>query len=240
MAVTRAAVPFPVVPGKTIDDVRAIARRFEGDPEGWAESRRRLGVTLERAYFQETPMGSFVIAYLETTRPIEEVLTAPAHSDLEIDRWFVDHVRDVHGVDLREMQQAPPLENVGEWIDPDVSTTKRGFAFCAPMLPDMVDEGRAWAAETFRSEGMTESRRRFGQTKEIVTLVQTPNGPVTGVYLEGDDPVDANARFVASQEQFDVDFRAMLHRLYPPFINFDQPVPGITEFFDSSRLPVSA
>ncbi|MBV8195766.1 MAG: hypothetical protein JOY80_09595 [Candidatus Dormibacteraeota bacterium] len=238
MAVNRAAMPFPVLPGKTIADVRRIGEMFEADPEAWAESRRRGGVTLERAYFQETPMGNFLVAYLETTKTLAEAFMASAQSDLEIDRSFVDHVREVHGIDIREMP-APQFENVGEWLDPDVRETLRGFAFCAPIIPEMQDKGREWAAKTFSSEGMTTTRRRLGESKELVTLVQTPNGPVTGVYLEGRDPVQANRDFTASSDPFDIEFRAMLKQLYPPFINFDQPVPGITEVFDSQKLPVS-
>jgi hypothetical protein len=34
-----------------------IADRFKEDPEGYFESRRRAGVSLERAYTQHTPDG---------------------------------------------------------------------------------------------------------------------------------------------------------------------------------------
>ncbi|MFN2581228.1 MAG: hypothetical protein ABR498_00600 [Candidatus Dormibacteria bacterium] len=239
MAITRAAMPFPVVPGKTLEDLRGPGKRFEAEPDAWAESRRRVGVTLERVYFQETPMGNFIIAYVESSRPLADVLSGPGRSDLEIDRWFAEQVKELHGVDLSQPPQGPAPEQVGEWVDPAVTQTKRGFAFCAPFVAEMLDKGRAWAAETFASEGMTESRRRLGESKEIVTLFHTPNGPVTGIYLEGDDPIAANRKFTESQEPFDVDFRNMLKQLFPPFVNFDQPVPGITEIFDSQKLPVS-
>src|ERR1700692_469258 len=52
----RIALPFPVLPGKTEADIRSISERFKSDPDEYAESRRRGGVTLERVYWQQTPM----------------------------------------------------------------------------------------------------------------------------------------------------------------------------------------
>ena len=112
----------------------------------------------------------------------------------------------------------------------------RGMAFSAPMIPGTEDRGRAWAARTFASAGMTASRRAFGQNVEVVTLAHTPQGPVIGVYLEGADPFEANRRFAASAEPFDVEFKEELRQLFPPFIDFGQPVTGVIEIFDSQPL----
>ena len=191
---------------------------------------------MERAYWQQTPMGDIVVAYLETTLPVADVLAAPAHSDLDIDRFFVEAVRDIHGVDLTQPMTGPPPEVVGQWVDPSVTTRGRGMAFSAPMVPGTEDRGRAWAARTFPSAGMTASRRALGENVEVVTLAQTPQGPVIGVYLEGHDPFEANRRFAASAEPFDVAFKDELKQLFPPFIDFGQPVPGVTEIFDSQPL----
>ena len=56
--INRVALVFPIVPGKTEADIRRIAERFNAEPEAYFESRRRAGVTLERAYWQHTPMGT--------------------------------------------------------------------------------------------------------------------------------------------------------------------------------------
>lgn len=57
----RYALPFPVAPGKTDEDAGSIAAYFRANLEGYRESRRRLGTTLERVYLQRTPMGSMVV-----------------------------------------------------------------------------------------------------------------------------------------------------------------------------------
>ena len=96
----RIAVPFPVLPGKTEADVRSIVERFESDPEEYAESRRRSGVTLERTYWQHTPMGDFVLAYIESTGSLEEATAVLVRSDLAVDKFFVEKIMEIHGIDL--------------------------------------------------------------------------------------------------------------------------------------------
>src|SRR5438067_9520428 len=92
---------FPVLPGKE-SVIRELGgqlteRRTERD-----ESRRRGGVTVERAYLQKNPDGStLVVAYLETDRPFGEVMRALVSSDLPIDRLFLDKNQEATGIDFR-------------------------------------------------------------------------------------------------------------------------------------------
>lgn len=232
----RVAAPFPVLPGKTEQDVRSIGDRLTKDPEGYRESRRRGGVTLERAYLQHTPMGDFVVAYLEVEGSAADAFAAPGRSDLPIDKEFTRLVKEIHGVDLTVPLPGPLPETVAEWGDPAVTERRRGMAFSAPLLPDQVERGREWSKRTFASDDMTRSRRNLGQNLEVITLVQTPQGPVIAVYLEGEDPFEANRRFAASTDPFDVAFKDELRVLCPPFIDFNQPVPGVVEIFDSESL----
>lgn len=83
---------------------------------------------------------------------------------------------------------------------------------------------------------MTTSRRALGQNVEVVTVSDTPQGPIAAVYLEGNDPHEANRTFAASTEPFDVAIKQELSTLFPPFIDFSQPVEGVTEIFDSLAL----
>jgi hypothetical protein len=233
----RGALAFPILPGKSEADVRRIAERFQEDPEGYWESRRSLGVTLERVYWQQTPMGDFVIAYIESTQPtVGEAFAAASQDNTPIGKFFAEAVKDVHGIDISQPPQGPPPEIVAEWSDPQVATRGKGLAFMAPIIPEMEGFARQWAAETFSSNGMTESRRALRQNLEIVTLMQTPQGPVTAVYIEGEDPIGSNAQFAASTSEFDMMFKENLRKIYPAFIDFSQPIPGLTEIFDSETL----
>jgi hypothetical protein len=233
----RGALAFPVLPGKSEADIRRVAERFKADPEGYWESRRSQGVTLERAYWQHTPMGDFVVAYLESTQPtLGEAFGAAGHDTTPMGKYFAETIMDVHGVDISQPPEGAPPEIVAEWSDPQVTTRGKGLAFMAPIIPEMEAFARQWAAETFGSDGMTASRRALKQNIEIATLMQTPQGPVTAVYVEGEDPVRSNAEFAASTSDFDMTFKENLSKIYPPYIDFSQPIPGLTEIFDSETL----
>jgi hypothetical protein len=236
----RTVLAFPVLAGKTETDIRSISERFKAEPGAYVESRRRAGVTLERAYWQHTPMGDFVVAYTESEGPASAVIGAYARSTAELDRFFVAAVKDVHGIDVTALPDGPPPETVGEWVDPAVTERRRGMAFCAPIVPEHEHRGRTWAKETFGQEEMTQSRRALGQNLEVVTVTPTPAGPVAAVYLEGIDPFESNRNFATSAEPFNVRFRDELKILFPSFVDFDQPVQGITEIFDSLTLPRGA
>jgi hypothetical protein len=145
----RYALPFPTAPGKTEADIRSIPEFFRTNPDGYAKSRSRLGITFERVYIQQTPMGNAVIAYLESEKPFAEVAKEIAASSLETDRIFVAMVAQIHGVDLRQPPAGPPSETFGEWVDPHVATRQRGLGFVAPLLPGKRDAGRAFTKEAF-------------------------------------------------------------------------------------------
>jgi hypothetical protein len=233
----RGGLALPILHGERETDGRRIPARFNEDPQGYWESRRSQGVTLERAYWQHTPMGDFVIAYVESTQPtLGEAFGAASQDTTPIGKFFAETIMDVHGIDITKPPEGAPPEIVAEWSDPQVTKRGKGLAFMAPIIPEMESFARQWATETFGSDGMTESRRALKQNIEIVTLMHTPQGPVTAVYIEGEDPVRSNEQFVASTSEFDVMFKENLSKIYPPYIDFSQPIPGLTEIFDSETL----
>ena len=233
----KVAAVFPVLPGKNSRDVADV---LQGRDDEYRESRRRQGVHLERAYEMPTPMGTLVIAYIESDRPFGEVNAEMAKSDLQIDRDFLNKIQEVHGFDTTQPAPGPPPEVVGDWVDPTVTQRKRGFAFAAPLRPGAEDAARAFAKEAFqtRADEHTASRRALGFTRELVTLNHGPQGGVVGVYLEGDDPVEGNRRFAASRGAYDVWFKDRCKEIFPPEIDFNEPVPPVTEIFDSENLAV--
>lgn len=233
---TRVVLPFPVLPGKTESDIRGIAERFKAEPEAYWESRRGAGVTLERVYWQQTPMGDFVVAYVESEKSVPEAMAAYAHDSSEPGRFFREKMLEIHGIDMTQPPPGASPETIGEWADPQIHRRGSGFAFCAPLIPEAEEKGKQFTRDAYSSEGMTESRRALRQNLEVVTLNQTPQGPVIAVYVEGRDPFQSNQEFAASQRPFDVWFKEQLKQIFPPHIDFGQPVPGITEIFNSEAV----
>jgi hypothetical protein len=229
----------PVLPGR---DAREVTEMLRGRQDEYEQSRRHAGISLERVYVQTTPMGDFVVVHFEADRDFPAISEASMTSGLAIDRDFYTKLSEVHGIDFSQPGPTPTLENVGEWIDPEVSERRPGLAFVAPLNPGAADAGRAFAREAFqaRREGFAASRRALGVSVEIVTLQQTPEGDVICGYIEAPDPVEANRRFAASQGEFDVWFKGELKKIFPPFVDFDQPLPPIAQIWDWDRSAVSA
>lgn len=234
----KTAAVFPVLPGKDASQVAAV---LKGDTSGYIESRRRAGVSLERAYEMPTPMGTFLISYIESDGPFGEVAAAAAQSDLPIDRAFVAAIKEVHGIDITLPPPGPPPEVLADWVDETVTARKRGLAFCVPLLPGAEAAGRAFAAEAYgrRAVELADSRRAFGQSRELVCLNTSPDGQLIAVYTESDEPVEANRRFAASQTPYDVWFKEECKSIFLPAVDFNVPLPPITELFDSQEFLVA-
>src|SRR5262245_5797844 len=146
----RICLAFPCKPDKSVDDIKSIADMFMDRPDEYRESRKRLGITLERVYLQPTHMGNFVLAYGESGGPSAGIVAGIVHYDLSIDKEFVRLVDENHGVDLTVPPPGPPPETVGQFVDPDVTERKKGFAFCAPGRQGSEAEGRAFAKEAYQ------------------------------------------------------------------------------------------
>ena len=230
---SRTALVFPVLPGK---DARDIANEMKSRPREYEQSRRRLGITMERAYLQHTPMGDFVTAYIEAEGDVLETFGKLASSDLDIDRYFVKAVKEIHGADLTQPMPGPLPETVAAWIDPTAKGRGRGMALCAPLAPGATERARAFVADAYHRDEFTASRRRLNVTEELLTLQSTPQGDIVGIYIEGDDPAKGNAGFAASQDPFDLWFKEELTKIFPPAVDFSKPVEGVEEIFDSTKV----
>lgn len=230
---SRTALVFPVLPGK---DARDIATEMKSRPREYEQSRRSLGITMERAYLQHTPMGDFVTAYIEAEGDALEAFGKLSSSDLDIDRYMAKAVKEIHGADLSQPMPAPLPETVAAWFDPTAKGRGRGMAFCAPLAPGETERARAFVADAYHRDELTASRRRLNVSVELITLQSTPQGDVVGIYIEGDDPVKGNAGFAASKDPFDLWFKEQLAKIFPPAIDFTKPVEGVEEIFDSTKI----
>ena len=230
---SRMALIFPVLPGK---DARDIADEFKSRPREYEESRRRLGVTMERAYLQHTPMGDFIVSYIEAEGNPLESFPKIAKSDLDIDRYFVKAVKEIHGADLTQQMPGPMPETIAAWIDPTAKSRGRGMALCAPLAPGTTEKARAFVANAYHRDDFAASRRRLNVNEELLTLHSTPQGDLVAIYIEGTDPFKGNAGFAASQEPFDLWFKEQLKTIFPPAGDFSKPVEGVEEVFDSTRI----
>lgn len=99
------AMAIPILPGKTDQ-----WRTFVGDLNGrrhneYQASRRRLQVH-ERAFLQSTPQGDVVIVTLEGADPEGAFRRFSSGGD-DFTHWFVQQVKEIHGLDLAQAAQGP-------------------------------------------------------------------------------------------------------------------------------------
>jgi hypothetical protein len=96
------AVAVPILPGKT-DQWRQFIAQLNGPRRAEFEaSRRRLGIH-ERAFFQSTPHGDLVIVTQEGANPEDFFRNFGSGTD-SFSRWFVQQVKEIHGMDLSQFE----------------------------------------------------------------------------------------------------------------------------------------
>jgi hypothetical protein len=99
------AVAFPIAPGKTEDWKRFIAELNGARRADFVASRKGIGAR-ERTFLQPTPMGDLVVVTLEGDNPAQAFGKFVSSKD-PFTLWFLEQVKDVHGVDLTQAASGP-------------------------------------------------------------------------------------------------------------------------------------
>jgi len=103
------AFAVPLLPGQTEAVRLALASCQAGArKEAYQDARRRAGIIREAAWIQTAPGGDVAVVYLEAD-DLATAFTILGTSAEPFDRWFRDHVRQVHAIALEEAFTAPEL-----------------------------------------------------------------------------------------------------------------------------------
>ncbi|HJP65605.1 MAG TPA: hypothetical protein VKA30_04795 [Actinomycetota bacterium] len=107
------AAAFPVLPGQA-DRVRNFAKELEPHMEEFERLNKEAGDFRRFSVFlQESPMGDLAIFVFEVADPSKVRL---AFTETPYDQWWLDYLRDVHGLDIRGMPEVPsPPPIVYDW-----------------------------------------------------------------------------------------------------------------------------
>ena len=102
------AFAVPIVPGKEGLD-RDVLNELQGSRRDELEVvMRDAGMTRQTVWHQETPDGTVAVVYMQLDDLDSERRFATA--DAPVIRWFVDKMKEVHGIDIS--QAAPEITNV--------------------------------------------------------------------------------------------------------------------------------
>ncbi|MBF2053018.1 MAG: hypothetical protein IGS03_06080 [Candidatus Sericytochromatia bacterium] len=107
------AAMFPILPGKT-ERMQAIGAGLSGEhAAGFDASQKALSVPIESWHIQQTPMGDFLLVYLECEDPLKMFQTFATSQDAA-SRFLKDGVKECTGVDLDQplpgLPSAPILD----------------------------------------------------------------------------------------------------------------------------------
>jgi hypothetical protein len=108
------ASAFPILPGK-IEQWKHFSQEIAGSRHSAHEaSRKRLGITREVAYLQQTPQGDLAVVYIEAAN-IPRVFEGFASSQEPFDVWFREQVKQIHGLDFSQPLPGPLPEAFIDW-----------------------------------------------------------------------------------------------------------------------------
>jgi len=98
----------PILPGRSEPWRRFLQEMMELRRPEYEQSRRRLGISGERAWIAETVNGAVAVVAVITAQP-EQVLARLARSDLAVDCWYREQVLALQGFDLtKPLSRAAP------------------------------------------------------------------------------------------------------------------------------------
>jgi len=198
-----------VAPVKDIDAARSFAREVSGQRKAeYLESRKRLDVTKERIFLGQSPMGAMILGYSEGINPGFRMAQV-AVSQNAFDKFYLASVIKMSGADFTKMPAGPPPHLAFEWTN-----GKHGKAatMMAAPVPDAAKFWQLCREMSQRYAEHSESRARHGITLERAFLMHDAKMAV--VYIEGDDPVAAMERSMASTAGYDKWFTQEISRVH--------------------------
>ena len=103
---------FPVLPGKRQDAETFAKETLEHS--GLDDAQRRLGITRENWYLQQSSQGDMVIVFWEAENALK-VLEELAAGDSEYERWAKGKIQGICGIDMNEPDPDMSAKMILEW-----------------------------------------------------------------------------------------------------------------------------
>jgi hypothetical protein len=113
-AMASLAMTLPLLPGKTEDWKRWVQEMAGARLSEFQASRKRLGITREESFLQQTPQGDMAVLYIEA-EDIARVFQGLALSQDPFDVLFRQQTQEFFGLDLAQPPSGPPPEIVFDW-----------------------------------------------------------------------------------------------------------------------------
>jgi hypothetical protein len=216
-------------PVKDVAAMRALSAECNGARKSeYVESRKRVGITKERVFLAETPMGAMILVYSEGVNAGLQMARFHASSH-PFDKHYMDMVVKASGVDFSKMPAGPPPHLAFEWTNGKPGKT--ATMLFAPV-PEPAKFWQLCREMTHRFVEHGESRERHGGTLERAFYLH--DAKVAAVYIEGDDFPKAVGEMMSSTAAYDkwfVDQITAVHGI--DFRAAKAPVPELLTSYDA-------
>lgn len=97
------AFSIPVVPGKEELDRKTFDEMLGSRRQEYEAALREAGLTRQTVWHQTTPSGTVAVVYVEGDNP-EAGVAQLGTSDAPLNAWFRDRMKEVHGVDISQVE----------------------------------------------------------------------------------------------------------------------------------------
>jgi hypothetical protein len=105
---------LPLLPGKTEDWKRWCQEVESSRLNEFQASRKRLGITREASFLQQSPLGDMGVIYIEA-EDIASVFLGQATSQESFDVLFRQKTQEFFGLDLTQPPSGPPPQTLLDW-----------------------------------------------------------------------------------------------------------------------------
>ena len=101
----------PLAPAKS-QAYASFSREATARMAEFADARQSYGISVDRSFLNHTPMGDFLVVYLEGDDPVagNHAFATSAHP---FDVWFRGRASEILGIDFT--QPLPPIEPLWDW-----------------------------------------------------------------------------------------------------------------------------
>jgi hypothetical protein len=187
-----------VGPVKDVEAFKHFAREVNGARKAeHDEACRRHGLTKQRVFLAQTPMGAMVNVYSEGLN-VGFFMARLRASTNAFDKFQLESLNKMTGVNLTDLPAGPPPNLAFEWAN-----GKHGKAstMIGAPVPDAAKFWQFCREMTIRYAEHGESRERSGITLERVFYLH--DAKMVAVYIEGDDPAQAIQKSLGSSAAYD-------------------------------------
>ena len=108
------AMTLPLLPGKTESWKRWVQEMAGTRLSEFQASRKRLGITREASFLQQTPQGDMAILYIEA-EDMARTFQGLATSQDPFDALFRQKTQEFFGLDLAQPPSGPLPETIFDW-----------------------------------------------------------------------------------------------------------------------------